>query len=283
MLKSLLKGAKRIPTYANQVYYKNGTYIKVFDQAWEARKAAVVYKLLDDIPVPRILKSGRNYIIMEEIKGETLDKAKYDEGKIAMQLGTILASIHSRTYSKFGDLSEEGVGKSHEINVGPFKTWKEMHQAIVKHRLRYFRKTEFEHLIKPIQLFFRQNENLIDYNITPRLLHIDLNKKNILVKNNGITGILDAEGGFVGHNEEELMRTEFAHFDGELTNKNKFRDIFFQAYTKLIPLDKGYEERRKFYWMSRAMVGMDCIILFPDYKEPGLLNKIENFLNQNVK
>ena len=283
MLDSLIKGARRIPTYANQVYYKDGTYIKIFDHAWEARKATLVYKVLDDIPVPRILKSGRNYIVMKEIKGKTLAKAKYDKKKIAAQLGTIIAKIHSRTYSKFGDLSGRGVGKSQEINAGPFEKWKEMHRAIVKNRLKYFKNTKFEHLIKPIQKYFRQNEHLIDYKITPRLLHIDLNKKNILVKNSRIVGILDAEGGFIGHNEEDLMRTELAQFGDVFVRKSKCRDLFFQAYKKLIPLDKGYEERRKFYWLSRAMVGMRCIIQFPDYNDPEFPEKVEDFLNQNVK
>lgn len=77
-----------------------------------------------------------------------------------------------------------------------------------------------------------EKSNLIDYSIIPRLLHIDLNQKNIFVKEDKISGIIDFDDAFVGHNEEDLMRTEGANF----ADNEQLKQSFFRGYTEIIKL-----------------------------------------------
>jgi aminoglycoside phosphotransferase (APT) family kinase protein len=250
---------------------------------WKAIKEELVYKLFvkHNIPCPIILKTdisrkfiNFDYVISKRVKGQALEKefnkliTLTSKTKIVKELGKYLGKIHSIKFNKFGDIAKKNnkfvVGPAHElssvsksIKSGPFKSWKEMHREILKSRLFYFKGTEFEDLVKPIKKYFKENEHLIDYKIAPRLLHLDLNRNNIFVKNNKITGILDVEESLIGHNEYDLMRTEL-HFKGN----PKLRNAFFKEYTKYVKLDKGYEKRRPFYSLSRSLVGVRCLVLW---------------------
>ena len=241
---------------------------------WKPIKEELVYQIFKNnkIPCPRILKTDiskklipYDYVISKRLKGNALKKSNL---KIVKELGKYLGKIHSITFNKFGDVSKRGknfmVGPAHElssvskrIKSGPFTSWKEMHREIITSRLYYFKGSEFEDLIEPIKKYFKKNEHLLDYKITPRLFDLDLNRNNIFEKDNKITGILDVEESLIGHNEYDLMRTEL-HFKG----KPKLRKAFFEEYTKYVRLDKGYEERRPFYSLSRALVGVRCLILW---------------------
>ena len=98
--------------------------------------------------------------------------------------GDFLGRMHSLTFDQFGDVAErEGevaVGAARELaaeagnrRIGPFSTWREMHQEIVRGRLAFLSRTEFHDLIKPMEAWFDKSEGLLDYPITPRLLHTD--------------------------------------------------------------------------------------------------------------
>jgi len=254
---------------------KGNYYLKVYDNKKEGKtgyKLAHLYSLLskNNIPVPRVLKFDESlklvkypYLIITEIDGDMLCDSivKMNKSEIRSfyyELGKIIAKIHSITFDKFGETFDgKTVEGFSEIGYkGPFKNWKEMHKEIIDHRLSYCKGTYFKDLIEPIRLWFESNAHLIDYDITPRLLHIDLNQKNIFLKNNMISGIVDFDGAFVGHNEEELMRIESANF----SNNKDLKDSFFKGYTKLIKLDETYEQRRTFYYLSRLLVHIDCVI-----------------------
>lgn len=250
--------------------------------SWKVAKEKLVYKLFikHKIPCPIILKTDItrkiipfDYIISKRLKGNTLEKSfsslsLVSKSKIVKELGKYLGIIHSIKFKRFGDIYEQNskilVGPAHELNdvskqikSGPFLNWKEMHRQIIKSRLHYFKGTDFENLVLEIKSYFKKNEYLLDYKITPRLLHLDLNKNNIFIEKNKITGILDVEESLIGHNEYDLMRTEL-HFSGNL----KLRQQFFKEYTKYVSLDKGYEERRAFYSLSRALVGVRSLVLW---------------------
>jgi len=250
--------------------------------SWKVAKEKLVYKLFikHKIPCPIILKTDIsrkiipfNYIISKRLRGNTLEKSFSNlsltsKTKIVKELGKYLGIIHSIKFKKFGDIYEQNskilIGPAHElsdvskrIKSGPFLNWKEMHREIIESRLYYFKGTDFENLIGQIKSYFKQNEYLHNYKITPRLLHLDLNRNNIFIENNKITGILDVEESLIGHNEYDLMRTEL-HFNRNL----KLRHQFFKEYTKYVSLDKGYEGRRAFYSLSRALVGVRSLVLW---------------------
>jgi fructosamine-3-kinase len=278
MLKIKINSITKIDTLSNFLLKvetnKINYFLKVYDNKREDKtghKLAKLYPFLlkNNVPVPKVLKFDDSlkiikhpYLIITEIEGKMLCDSinKKEMNSFYYDLGKIIAKIHSITFDKFGETfdGEKVIGYSEIDHKGPFNSWKEMHKEIINYRLSYFKGTYFEDLIQPIKAWFKKNSNLIDYEIIPRLLHIDLNQKNIFLKNDKISGIIDFDGAFVGHNEEELMRTESANF----SNDEELKKSFFKGYTQLIKLDDNYEQRRTFYYLSRLLVHIDCIIQY---------------------
>jgi len=265
--------------------------LRIFDDtaaAWKPEKERIVYALMQQqgIPVPNILITDDSksvlpfvYVISERLPGLPLAECNDDILKpednyhIYAQLGDYLGRMHSLSFPIFGDVIEsEGridvgpVGELGELRdsaeivpPGPFDSWREMHRQIVRRHLAFIKPTVFGDLVEPLDTWFTAHDSLLDDTITPRLLHMDLHRGNILVSGDQVTGILDIEESLVGHNEYDLMRTELAHFrygDADI------RSAFFAAYTRHISLDAKYEERRPFYEVSRSLVRMRCLVTY---------------------
>lgn len=291
-----------IKTFQNIVYKisskQKNYYIKIYtskDEKTTAFKLSKIYYQLykKGVLVPKVIKfsyiDSLPYLVLSEIKGDMLkDKinsfSKQEGLNFYSQLGEQVAKIHAFTFSDFGEFDGKRVTEFNEANDnGPFTNWKYMHNEIISYRLSFLKNTDFEDLIVRFENYFRNNSYLIDYNITPRLLHIDLNQKNILVnEENKISGIIDFDGAFVGHNEEELMRIENANFKYKSVEYN----AFFENYSKIISLDEGYEKRRNFYYLSRLLVHINCIILYGTnyikdlkFEEEKIRKEIEEIIN----
>ncbi len=251
---------------------------------WKLTKERIVYRLLpcQGVPAPNLLAADFSrrlvpfaYTLCECLPGVTLASAYSDlpdAGKrgVYRQLGDLLGRMHSLTFEGFGDVAEQErkiiAGPAQELaeeaksrNVGPFSSWREMHREIVRGRLAFLSRTEFSDLAGPIAAWFAGHDDLLDDAVTPRLLHMDLHRSNILVSSGQITGIIDVEESVIGHNEYDLMRLALAHF-GE--GEDALRKAFFQSYQAHITLDAGYERRWPFYEMSRMLVGLRCLVVF---------------------
>jgi len=293
---------KTLSNFLVKAATNDGNYfLKIYDNKREAKtgyKLAHLYPFLlkNDIPVPEVVKFDDSlkfvkhpYLIITEVKGEMLCEVidrmdKKEKTSFFYEFGKMIAKIHSITFDKFGETVDgKTVESFSEANhKGPFKSWKEMHKEIINYRLSIFKGTYFEDLIGSIKSWFEKNTPLIDYDIVPRLLHIDLNQKNIFLRNNMMSGIIDFDGAFVGHNEEELMRTEGASF----SHNQDLKDSFFKGYTELIGLDNNYDKRRTFYYLSRLLVHTDCVIEYGnnyvknvEKEQESIRNKINKVLN----
>lgn len=196
-------------------------------------------------------------------------------------LGNYLGRMHATTFDRFGDVVQaaEGlrVGPAHELDtgargqqLGPFATWREMHDAIVRSRLHLMRGTAFADLVPVAEAYFARHHDEIDGEIVPRLLHMDLHRSNVLVANGAVAGILDVEDAVVGHNEYDLMRTELANFRGQ---PPAFASAFMEAYGEHVALDSGYARRKEFYDVSRTLVWIRSLILYGDAYAGGLASQ----------
>jgi Ser/Thr protein kinase RdoA (MazF antagonist) len=270
--------------------------LRLFDRdvaAWKPDKERVVYALLrqQGVPAPRVLHTDTSrsripfaYAVSERLPGVPLGQG-WDALSAAQRLsvyrhlGDCLGRMHFLTFAIFGDVAERAgggvtVGPAHELadeltaplDRGPFPTWREMHDRLVQRHLAFLGRTEFADLTAPIAAWFRRNDHLLDYVVTPRLLHMDLHAGNVLVDGGEVTGIVDVEESLVGHNEFDLMRTELAHFHAD--DAAAIRAAFFDAYTAHVPLDSAYEQRRPFYELSRSLVGLRCLVTFGDRYAP---------------
>ncbi|MHB0856388.1 MAG: phosphotransferase family protein [Anaerolineae bacterium] len=260
--------------------------LRVFgaEQAWKAAKERLIFGLMAQhaIPAPRVLRLDLScallplaYTISEMLPGATLGSV-FDSLTLAQQvdyyrqLGDHLGRLHAITFDRFGDLAERQgslcVGLARELqgggwSAGPFTNWRAMHQAIIAMRLHALEGSPFADLVSPVRAYYARSDALLDYPITPRLLHMDLHAGNVLVYQGRISGLIDAEESIVGHNEYDLMRTDLAHFEGE---DERLHAAFYGAYASHCPLDDGYAERRPFYQLSRTLVQLRCLIAYGD-------------------
>jgi len=265
--------------------------LRIFDDtaaAWKPEKERIVYALMrqQGIPVPNILTTDASksvlpftYVISERLPGVALAECNddilgpEDRNHIYAQLGDYLGRMHSVSFPVFGDVIEsegridvgpagelrDSADRGHPGHPGPFDSWREMHRQIVRRHLAFLKPTVFGDLVESLGAWFTVHDYLLDDAITPRLLHMDLHRGNILVSGDQVTGILDIEESLVGHNEYDLMRTELAHFR---YGDEGIQSAFFEAYTRHISLAAGYEARRPFYEVSRSLVRMRCLVTY---------------------
>jgi aminoglycoside phosphotransferase (APT) family kinase protein len=221
------------------------------------------------------------FIILSKLPGENLKTLLYLNrdslynypkklNQIYYSFGKYTGSIHSNKFSEFGNLAEKRedqtkfvVGPIQSIDPtikkGPFRTWPQYFNEVLKSRI-----SEINHPIineiKPKLGKFIENELAQKYckNIMPKLCHGDLNKKNIFITGEKVSGTIDPDDSFIGNSEEDLMRLELDHFD---KNPN-LREIFYKGYRKYNQLEKDFEKRRPLLFVSRLLVGAMCILKF---------------------
>ncbi|CAF1086105.1 unnamed protein product [Adineta ricciae] len=267
--------------YSNSVYlitFANNSQVELvvkFTKPDEVTEV-IFYRLTSEshFPVPKIFKSVENYYIASKLPGvslsQVLDSLTHEQRvDIYRQLGAFVGQLHAKyTFDKCAYLNNQY-----------FSSWKEMFRHTIEKQILQFKGTIFEELGNKIHQHLTRNIHMIDYEITPRLLHMDLHCGNILVSNGQLTGILDAEDALIGHNEYELMRIEKGHFEG-----NEHRDDFLSSYTKYVKLDEGYEQRRWFYSLSREIVGMQCLIRFGEqYAQTGSLEEEKKIIEDKIQ
>ena len=264
---------------------------------WKPQKERALYAHMASlgIPVPSVLKVDASrqivpfiYSLSARIEGEPYSavfSSLGDTENIAIHatLGDYVGRLHTTTFDRFGDVHANAdgpdVAPAHESDIGgsgaspgPFATWREMHDAIVVARLQFMRGTGFEDLIPVVDAYVARNRDIIDREVTPRLLHMDLHRGNVLVANGEVVGILDVEEAIAGHNEYDLMRTELATLRGQ---PPAFAGAFMRAYEAHVPLDHGYESRKEFYDVSRTLVWIRSLILHGDRFARGLASQAD--------
>ncbi|MFW5746797.1 MAG: phosphotransferase [Nanoarchaeota archaeon] len=270
---------QKVSTYANHVYIGERFVLKIYDSVNEWDNTLRVYKLISEqeLEAPKIIASNPEpapFILMTKLSGVPISEETTVENYES--LGEWVGKLHNITFSKFGGLTEEGVGPFYEIQSGPFDSWKSMHLELVKDRIKSFKGATLEALKDEILNFF-QSCSYSDFK--PSLIHEDLNQKNIFVQNGKISGVIDPDGGFAGCTEEELMRIEVAHFVG----REDLRDAFLRGYQRHHSLLEGYEQRRPLFRLSRTLVEVQCLVNHADYKadhkEQAMNNAVDQILS----
>ena len=287
-----------IPTLANEVYYiqtnEENYYLKIFTDknTKKIQKLVNIYNVLPDLS-PKVISYSLNdlenpYILLLEIKGMSFtDYTKHTSQEeleeLYVNFGKTVATIHAISFTEFGGYDGMQVTQYEELQnsktvtkYGPFQTWKDMHKQIIKQRLEVLEGGYFKDILTDIKTYFHKHSAVIDYKIIPRLLHGDLNQKNVFVQNNQISGIIDFDDAFIGHTEEELMRIEGAHF----ADKPLLKESFFKGYTSILSLDGGFEQRRPFYYLSRLLVHMGCIQEFKETYVKDIDAEVEKIIKE---
>lgn len=156
---------------------------------------------IKNVPVPKIVAKGRDYIIESFIAGQLLNELKLshrNQAKIYKDLGRYINQIHRLKMHGFGELQNNGRGK--------YSTPVDYLESLLKYYEPSLLKTKLFNrvLIKRLRSYLRDNITLFTNESV--LLHGDLIDDNILINNNTIYGVIDFGDAVCGPREYDLAK-----------------------------------------------------------------------------
>ncbi len=206
---------------------------KVLSEAWALRQWTRL-----GVPVPKVLDTGRDYIIEEFVPGKQMGEADLSPTQtreVMEDLGRFAKKMHSVRTRKFGYLIEEGVGGN--------ETWTDFMDPFFKKimtQLKVNRIVDDKTLNRAMNFYVRNSEGPLEFD-DPRLVHADLTQSNIVVDKGSIRGIIDATSAISGD----------PMFDVAVVNQNCYGtdliDSFVQGYGKID------DERVLFYSLYQSV------------------------------
>ncbi|MBW2975259.1 aminoglycoside phosphotransferase family protein [Candidatus Woesearchaeota archaeon] len=202
---------------------------------WKIKKEKYLYSLIrkkTGVPVPEIIQSGKNYLLMSKIEGKELS---FDDRSLIRKTGEMLAMIHSIKFPYYGWIINK------EISPG-FSKWADFigYDTNIK-----FRKIpeKYATLKKKVRQLIILNKHLLDVSSKPCLLHKDYHSSHIIVDKNRINGVIDIEWAISGHNEFDIAKSCLWMFD----RKPALEREFLKGYKKYGRISDEFEERKKLY------------------------------------
>ena len=202
---------------------------------WKARKEQHLYNLINkktDIPTPKIISVGKNYILLSKIEGEGLP---LKNKALAEEAGSLLAKLHSIKFSYYGWIIGDEIKPK-------FKKWIDFVEYDLNSKLKNI-PAQLKSLKKEIKDIFDENKGLLGIGVQPCLLHKDYHSSHILVNNDKIAGIIDLEWAIAGHNELDIAKSCLWMFE----DKPELEKIFLRGYKKYGLISKEFNERKKLY------------------------------------
>jgi Ser/Thr protein kinase RdoA (MazF antagonist) len=153
-------------------------------------------------PLPSVVGEGPGFLLMTEVPGETWSRPPGTAPHLRRELGAIVARLHEATGDGFGYLQDP----LHPTWPSAFTA---MVDAVLSDAVRYQVRlprpaAEIAHLV-------RRHEPLLELVTTPVLVHFDLWQGNILVQDDRVSGIIDAERAFWGDPVAEFVSLTLFH------------------------------------------------------------------------
>ena len=207
-----------------------------------------------ELPVPQVLHAEPDLLLMEYIAG----KSEWDRDSLS-HLGRLLAACHQVEGGAYGLERDTLIGPLHQPNP-----WTDSWIAFFRDsRLLFMTGIARESGNLPSELERRllQMADALDRLLIepqkPVLIHGDMWRTNVLVRDGRVAGIIDP-ALYYAHNEMELAYMTL--FDG-------VGDEFFRAYHELNPIDEMfYSVRRHIYNLYPLLVHL--IIFGEKYRQP---------------
>ena len=210
------------------------------------RKEKEIYDLLrkNSFPVPKtyVYDDSKNvipytFILMDHVYGENLgDSWKglsgSDKDSMLVNLGKLLAQIHSIHFSQFG---EEYVNKQF-VGHKSYKKYFSSYTGGIVEKLKKSRVLSEKKITKLTNFY---HSPLFDLKIPASLTHGNFSYNNIIVEGEEINAIVDWEWAKATHNEDELATVLYRTLKMDKNAVQQFRS----GYESVIKLDEGFEKR----------------------------------------
>ncbi|MFI5731747.1 phosphotransferase family protein [Kribbella sp. NPDC051587] len=196
-------------------------------------EAAFYQAALGKAPVPEVVHSGPDFLLMTALPGVTLlttDRAPYRR-----ELGSIVSSLHEVT-------GTDGFGYPQR---GLHGSWSAAFQGMFDDLLADAERYDVTLPTKVTRELVSTRKALLDSVRVPRLIHFDLWDGNILVEDGRVTGLIDGERAFWGDPVAEFVSlTLFGDVDHDLiagygADVDRERLALYRVYLYLIMLIEG--------------------------------------------
>lgn len=182
-----------------------------------------------NLPVPEVLASDLSrekipypYFVANVLEGyNPTYRFKYlptrQKKRILNQAGQYLGKLH-RDFSldEFGRFNYDSTKQELFLNGG---SWINVFMEIMERQFDEFQYEPYKELIPVAQETLQDNLNLINGDFQPVLVHQDYDPRNILVKRDKITGIVDWERAIAGHKEYDLFKAEKRFVDDNFQSR----------------------------------------------------------------
>lgn len=180
------------------------------------------------LPVPRIIQAippeeeNHGAILMEYLPGALLHAADITE-RLAYDIGSLLAGIHSHRTVDYGDLS-----RPHNLNQGSL-----YHFALkFEEGLRECRHHLPEVLLEKCHRYFDDHTHLFTSVDGPCIIHRDFRPSNLIVNNGKLQGIIDWASGRASFAEEDFCPLKL----GEWRLHPRSKKSFLAGYASIRPI-----------------------------------------------
>lgn len=214
------------------------------------------YQLLKetDVPVPNLvtpeLKRYKNnskewkYYIAECLPGKSMESQMTPE--LTVESGRILAKIHNlESYDTVGWLMPE----DDEFSVAPFKegSFKEYVLSEWQDRIETLEDEGWRELVEKSEKFRKEYGKQLPDNIEPVFCPNDFSTDNIMVENSEITGVIDFDIAYAGHNQRDLVKSANAFWMIDPGPDTEIRENFYKGYRQEKELDESFQVNEPIY------------------------------------
>jgi len=216
----------------------------------------LVMSKFKDYPIAKLLKSDytkklidRPYIILEKVKGKTVNKAyrgMNNKEEVFREIGELYGKLHTFKMKSYGEL---------DLDLNLIETYNSWYLENCRKVKKLFYKIEEENLLsretlKQYKDFFDSVKFLLKKEVGPRLCHGDSALSNIIVKRVGekhvVSGLIDLELTRSSGTVQDL-------FKGIETPNRKLiqKEEIIEGYKKYGVLPKDWEKLVYLYhWMN---------------------------------
>ncbi|MFB6175291.1 MAG: phosphotransferase family protein [Candidatus Nanohalobium sp.] len=226
---------------------------------------------------------GYLYRIFEKARGEKLDtlspgKTFYDldrdEQKEKLRnMGENLAKIHeSKAFHRFGTIhTMDG-----EIKGASRKGWSQGLRDIQEFWHGMLRDEDFDEEVDELEAFYSEKEELLDSRHDPRLIHQEMDFRNLLFQEEEIC-VVDWEAAAAGDPLMDIILLETIIFWLEDEQDEELRKTLRDGYRSIRPLqiDKGLETVYRAVELSRLLY----VFQNDDERVKRILKELETALN----
>lgn len=205
-------------------------------------EGAMLAFLADRLPVPRVVHSSPDLLVMDFIEGESSFSPSAER-----HAAELLAALHDTRSDRFGFSHDTLIGGLHQPNPWT-DSWIDFfrdRRLLAMGRAAHDAGRLPSRVLSRLETFTARLPELIDEPAHPSLLHGDVWTTNVLARSGRIAAFLDPAIYF-GHPEIELAF---------ITLFDTFGSAFFARYDELHPIAPGFfEERRDVYNLYPLLV-----------------------------